>query len=303
MAAMPTRLHADEVAIDLDLAERLVAEQVPELAGLPLTRVASGGTENAVFRLGDHHALRMPLTPGAVGGLLKEVRWLPAISPHLTLEVPGVVATGEPASGYPFPWAVVRWLDGHDALTAPPASLAETARALAGFVGELRAIDVTRGPVPGSEGFVRGLPLAGRDEAFRSALARCEDLLDVARVARVWDEARSAPLWDGPPVWLHADLLPGNLLVRDGRLAGVLDFGAMATGDPAYDLTPAWHVLDAESRSVFLDLVGGDDPTARRARGLVVSSGVIALPYYLHTNPSMVATARRGIEQVLADVF
>jgi aminoglycoside phosphotransferase (APT) family kinase protein len=124
----------------------------------------------------------------------------------------------------------------------------------------------------------------------------------VARAGRVWDDALSAPTWDGPPVWLHADLLPGNLLVRHGRLAGVLDFGAMATGDPAYDLTPAWHVLDADSRTVFLDLVGSDDPSVRRARGLVVYSGVIALPYYLHTNPSMVATARRGIEQVLADV-
>lgn len=202
MSAMPpTRLHRDEVTIDLDLTRRLVtrrlvAARLPDLAGLRLARVASGGTENAVFRLGDDHALRMPLTTGAVGGLLKEVRWLPALSAHLTLEVPEVVATGEPACGYPFPRALVRWLEGHDAL----------------------------------------------------------------------------------------------------------DFGAMATGDPAYDLTPAWHVLDAERRTVFLDLVGFDEAAARRARGLVVSSSVIALPYYLHTNPSMVATARRGIEQVLADL-
>ena len=117
-----------------------------------------------------------------------------------------------------------------------------------------------------------------------------------------WDDALAAPAWKGPPVWLHADLIPGNLLVRDGRLAGVLDFGAMATGDPAYDVTPAWHLLDRISRPAFLEIVGADDAMRRRARGLVVSGGVIALPYYLHTNPSMVATARRGIEEVLADL-
>ena len=111
----------------------------------------------------------------------------------------------------------------------------------------------------------------------------------------------AVPAWEGPPVWLHADLIPGNLLVRDGRLAGVLDFGAMATGDPAYDVTPAWHLLDRASRLLFCEIVGADDATCRRARGLVVSGGVIALPYYLHSNPSMVATARQGIEAVLSD--
>jgi aminoglycoside phosphotransferase (APT) family kinase protein len=120
-------------------------------------------------------------------------------------------------------------------------------------------------------------------------------------VAAVWEQALHAPGWAGRPVWLHADLLPGNLLVRDGRLAGVLDFGMVCTGDPAYDVTAAWHVFDAASRPVFLDLVGADGPTRARARGLVVSGGVIALPYYLHTNPAMIATARTGIQAVLTD--
>jgi aminoglycoside phosphotransferase (APT) family kinase protein len=181
-AVPPTRLHADEVAIDLDLARRLVTEQVPELAGLPLARVASGGTENAVFRLGEHHALRMPLTPGAVGGLLKEVRWLPVVSPHLTLEVPEVVATGEPASGYPFPWAVVRWLDGHDALTSPPESLVDTARAMAGFVSELRSIDVSRGPAP----------------APRGSSAACLSLVATTPSVQPWPAATASSTWREP---------------------------------------------------------------------------------------------------------
>jgi aminoglycoside phosphotransferase (APT) family kinase protein len=298
---VPGRLHADEVDIDAALAARLIAEQLPSYAGLPLRRIASGGTDNAVFRLGAELAVRMPLRPGAVDGVRKEVRWLPVLAPHLTLPIPEVVAIGEPGAGYPFPWAVLRWLPGRDALTAPFRSLADTAVGLGRFVAELQSIDMAGAPPPGAEGFSRGLPIAGRDAVFRAALARCDGLVDVARVAAIWDDALSAPPWNGPPVWLHADLIPGNLLVRDGRLAGILDFGTMATGDPAYDVTPAWHLLDPANRRTFLDLVGADAATCRRARGLVVSGGVIALPYYLDSNPAMVATARHGIAAVLSD--
>jgi aminoglycoside phosphotransferase (APT) family kinase protein len=296
------RLHEDEVNINAWLARRLLAEQMPEYCALPLRRIASGGTDNAVFRLGGDLAIRMPLHPRAVGGLLKEVRWLPVIAPHLPLEVPEVVSTGEPGGDYPFPWAVVRWLEGEDALTGRIGSIRETAFTLGRFVSELQAIDMTDAPPPGTEGFVRGLPLVGRDSTFRAALAHCAGLVDVERVRQIWDDALAAPEWDGPPVWLHADLIPGNLLLRDGRLVGVLDFGAMATGDPAYDVTPAWHLLDRDTRPAFREIVGADEATWHRARGLVVSGGVIALPYYLHSNPSMVATARHGIHEVLADL-
>jgi aminoglycoside phosphotransferase (APT) family kinase protein len=297
----PPRLHHDEVAIDAALVRALVAEQLPEYAGLPLHRVASGGTEHAVFRLGEELAIRMPMTPGAVAGLLKEVRWLPVLRPHLTLDVPEVVAIGQPGQDYPFPWTVVRWLAGDDASTVPFESLAETAVRLGRFVSELQGIDVTEAPAPGSEGFTRGLRLAGRDAGVREVLPECEGLIDVRRVADVWDDALAAPEWTGPPVWLHADLIPGNLLVRGGRLAGILDFGTVATGDPAYDVTAAWHVLHRASRPAFLEIVGADEATIRRARGLVVSGAVVAVPYYLHTNPTMVAIARRGVEEVLAD--
>ena len=294
-----TRLHDDEVDIDTSLARRLVDRQLPQHAGLTLGRVRSGGTDNAVFRLGRDLALRLPRTPRSVGGLLKEARWLPVLTGHVSLEVPEVVFVGEPDTGYPFPWAVVRWLDGDDALVGHIRSTREAALALGQFVAELKRIATTGAPAPGTEGFVRGLPLAGRDEEVRAALAQGDGLVDVGRVRAVWDDALAAPAWAGPARWLHADLLPGNILVRAGRVAGVLDFGAMAVGDPAYDVTAAWHLLDARSRPVFRETVGVDDATWRRARGLVVSLGVIALPYYLHSNPSMVTTARRGISEVL----
>ncbi len=298
----PPRLHEDEVDIDASLARRLMVEQMPEYGGLPLRRVLSGGTDNAVFRLGADLAIRMPLHPSAVGGLLKEVRWLPLVADHLSLAVPEVVSLGEPGEGYPFPWVVARWLEGEDALTRPIGSIREAALTLGQFVTELQGVDMTDAPPPGAEGFIRGLPLVGRDSTFRAALAQCACLVDVERVSQVWGDALAASEWDGPPVWLHADLIPGNLLVRDSRLVGVLDFGAMATGDPAYDVTPAWHLLDHDTRPEFRAIVGADEATWRRARGLVVSGGVIALPYYLNSNPSMVATARRGIREVLADL-
>ncbi|HEX2774942.1 MAG TPA: aminoglycoside phosphotransferase family protein [Micromonosporaceae bacterium] len=295
------RLHADQVDVDEPLARRLLAAQMPTYATLPLRHVRSGGTDNVVFRLGDELAVRMPMHPGGADGLRKELQWLPVIAPHVSLDVPEVVAAGEPGDGYPFPWAVVRWLPGDDALRGRIHSLRDAALALGQFVRELQGIaaDV---PPPGSARFVRGGPLVGRDAVFRAALAQCDGLLDVERVREIWNDALAAPDWSGPPVWLHADLLPGNLLVRNGKVAGVLDFGAMATGDPAYDVTPAWHVLDRENRWLFRERAQADDATWRRARGLVVSGGVIALPYYLHTNPSMIATARRGITEVLADL-
>jgi len=153
------RLHADEVEIDASLARGLLREQMPEFSALPLLRVVSGGTENAVFRLGDELAVRMPMTPGAVGGLLKEVRWLPVLAGHLSLDVPEVLAVGAPAERYPFPWTVVRWLTGEEALTGRIESMGEVAAGLGRFVAELQGIDMTGAPPPGSEGFVRGLPL------------------------------------------------------------------------------------------------------------------------------------------------
>jgi len=298
------RLHSDQVDIDESVVRRLLEEQMEEYADLPLRFVPSGGTDNAVYRLGEELAVRMPLRPGSVGGLLKEIRWLPVLAPHLTLAVPEIVRTGRPGDGYPFVWAVVRWLPGADALTAGIGSMRDAALALGRFVTELRGVDTADMPAPGSEGFIRGLPLIGREETFRDALAQCEGLVDLDLVVmrELWEDALAAPDWAGPPVWLHGDLLPTNLLVRDGRVAGVLDFGAMATGDPAYDVTPAWQVLDREHRPLFRRIVEADDATWRRARGLVVSGAVITFPYYLHTNPTMVALARRGIAEVLADL-
>jgi aminoglycoside phosphotransferase (APT) family kinase protein len=173
-------------------------------------------------------------------------------------------------------------------------------RALAGFVAELHGIDTSTAPAPMSDGFSRGGPLAARDAAFHERLADCDGLLDVPRAAAVWAEALAAPPWAGPPVWLHADLLPSNLLIRAGRLAGILDFGCLCTGDPAYDITAAWHCPDPHERRDFLTTLAPDPATITRARGLVVLFATGALPYYRDTNPTMVTIARTGLTAALA---
>lgn len=298
-------MHEHEVAVDERTARALVRSQFPDLADLPIERFPSGGTENAVFRLGDDLALRLPLHEDAVSGLVKEIRWLPKLRPVIHLEVPEVRATGVATDDYPFPWAVVRWLDGADAMSATITSLDEAADTLARFCTDLWSVDPADVPSPESEGFHRGQHLSYRDESFRAAIRQCTDLLEpeqVRALGRIWEEALAAPRWAGPPRWVHTDLIPPNLLVRYGRVVGVLDFGGAATGDPAWDLTPAWFVLDSAARGRYRRLLEDrvDEAAWARARGAVVSQSVIALPYYQRTNPTMVSVARRGIEALLS---
>ena len=288
-------LHDDEADTSPEVVKALVAGRMPEMAGLPLARIARSGTENALYRLGDELLVRLPLTAGAARNVAREARWLEKLADALPLRIPEVVAVGEPDGTYPFSWLVQRWLPGADALHTPPRDLEEAADDLAALVHQLRAFGEL--PEPGG----RGGPISVRAQAFDRALAQCEGLTDTAHARAVWEDALAAPLWDGPAVPLHADLIPSNLLVEEGRLSAVIDFGSLSCGDPAYDLIPAWFLLKARSRRRFLDAVEADEASVRRARGLVVSQSVIALPYYLHSNEIMAATARQGLAAVLAE--
>ncbi|MEA2350763.1 MAG: hypothetical protein QOG86_1704 [Thermoleophilaceae bacterium] len=298
-------MHEGEVYADASLVRRLLAAQAPRWAALPLTPVASAGTSNAVYRLGDDLAVRLPRHPGAAGQVGKEHRWLPGLAPYLPLPIPLPVARGVPGEGYPWPWSVCRWLDGENAtldrLAAPYAAAVD----LAAFVTALRGVDATGGPPPGEHNFGRGAPLAQRDGSVRDALAALDGpvdgAVDTAAIRVEWDTALRAPVWDGAPVWVHGDLSPGNLLARDGRLSAVIDFGGLGVGDPACDLLVAWSLFGAEARQEFRDALGVDDASWARGRGWALSVAVIALPYYLRTNPMIVRDSRHTIAAVLAD--
>ncbi|WP_436738660.1 aminoglycoside phosphotransferase family protein [Streptomyces sp. BBFR102] len=288
--------------VDEALVRRLVCAQFPEWAGLPVRRFPSGGTVNAMFRLGEELAVRLPLTEGGAGDVPLECAWLPRLAPLLPCPVPEVVAAGKPGEGYPWPWSVGRWLPGRNPEVGTLTRTRLLARDLAEFVRAMRAVEL-----PGAPAAHRGGPLAALDAETREALEWLrrdpEEGVDAAALTALWEEARSLPAWDGPPVWLHADLMPGNLLVDGaGRLSGVIDFGCLGAGDPACDLFPAWNLLPTEARPVFRDAVGVDGATWARGRARTLSQAVIALPYYRRgRNEAMAANARHVIREVLAE--
>lgn len=294
------KMHADQVDLTADLVTRLVADQFPQWRHLPVRALESTGTVNALFRLGDEIVLRFPLRPDLGPALRDELRQeqdnARLIAAHAPVAVPEPIALGEPDDDYAGPWTAYRWIPGE---VAGPRSVRDWhafARDLAGFVTAVHGID-TGGR--GWDGASRGGPLRTMDEHVRRSLAESADLIDTVRVAWAWMRCLNASVADGPDRWLHADLMPGNLLVRDGRLAAVIDLGTACVGDPAVDLMPAWNLLPTDARGTYRRALGVDDATWERGRGWAIVQAIGALYYYVDTNPSMAATARRTLEAVL----
>lgn len=308
---MTAPLHEDELAIDEVLVRSLVDRLSPAYVPLPLSRLDTSGSSNALFRLGDQLLVRLPRQPGGTETIEKEQRWLPCVARSLPVAVPEVVAVGEPGYGYPERWSVVRWLDGDvPGVPRPGEEPRRTlARDLAAVVTALRAL-----PVPDEARadpalrWYRGDPLATLDDDVRRLLRECRDLddldLDLDACAALWDEAVALPDAGSlaEPKWLHADLVAENLLVRDGRLAAVLDFGALCVGDPTVDLVVAWELLDPLARSEFRAAVDVDDVTWQRARAWALALSVMTFPYYRTTMPDRCATRLLMARAVLDDV-
>ena len=290
-----SRMHADERETDEALVRRLLEAQHPEWASLPIERVPSSGTDNALYRLGDDMVVRLPRIHWAVAGLERELEWLPQLAPHLPLEIPTPLATGSPDDEYPWPWAVYGWLDGENPRVRQVDDSGSFAPELAEFLRALQRVVLAGPPTR------RGKPLRTQNDQARAALAELNGEIDVAAATSAWEKALRAPDWRGPPVWLHGDLLPGNLLICGGHLTGVLDFALVGMGDPACDLIAAWSVLPARERAVFREELEVDDEMWARGRGWALSIALIALPYYRETNPGFAGIARHLINEVLTD--
>lgn len=295
-----TRMHVNEVDTNVDLVQRLLAAQFPRWADLPLVPVPSSGTDNALYRLGADFVVRLPRIEWATGQIEKERVWLPRLAPRLPLQLPEQVAIGSPGEGYPWQWAIYRWLPGQSATLATLADPVEAARDLARFVSALQGLDPGGGPDAGAHG-LRGRPLRVRDAETRRCIAELAGELDTAAALRVWEAALAAPDWGRSPVWFHGDLLPGNVLVDHGRASAVIDFSGLGVGDPAPDLMIAWGLFTGESRAAFRAALQVDDATWARGRGHALAQAVIFIPYYVDTNPVGVANARRQIAEVLAE--
>ena len=292
IAAMAApKMHADEIDTDVALVRRLVAEQFAQWADLAIDPVVSYGTDHDIYRLGDHLAARLPRIGWATDQAAKEAEWLPKLAPHLPLAVPVQLAMGHPADGYPFEWSVYEWLPGENA-NGTIDDLEQSAVELAAFVNALRRVDAADAHPRPFGG--RGAPLAELDGQVRRSVAELGDRID-------GDATLSAEQWDGDEVWVHGDLLPGNLLVVDGRLSAVIDFGGLNVGDPACDLQPAWNVFAGNSRTRYRTELQVDDASWLRGRGWALCQAASALPYYWDTNPGMVRQASHSLAQVLAD--
>jgi aminoglycoside phosphotransferase (APT) family kinase protein len=290
----------DRLAVDAALVRRLIAAQFPQWSGLSVRPVANPGWDNRSFRLGDELSVRLPSHERYAAQVAKEHRWLPRLAPRLPLPIPVPLAKGGPGEGYPWPWSVYRWLPGEPATVERIADLRAFASDLARFLAALHRIDPAGGPPPGPHNFFRGGPLTVYDAETQEAIVALADLLDADLATAAWKAALRAT-WHGPAVWVHGDVAAGNLLVRDGRLSAVIDFGSSGVGDPACDTTIAWTLLTGEARAAFQAALPVDRATWARGRGWALWKGLITLGGSREPDPAKAGEARRVIDEVLAE--
>ena len=301
-------MHDDEVRATPELVRRLVDEQCPQWAALPVSALPADveGTDNVLFRLGDEFVVRMPKIEWAAGQADSDARWLPRLAPHLPAAVPVPVHVGQPSDDYPWRWSGVPWVEG----TTPPrlgSDDAALAGDLAAFTLFLRSVEADGGPAkpPGS----RGTPLRHVDRQVRTALENLrghDDGVDLDAAERAWEVVLAAPEWDRDPVWFHGDLQPGNLVVDshgDGRLVGVIDWGAVGIGDPAPDLAPALWTFTGAARELYREAVAPDEATWVRACGWALAPSLTGIGYYRHSFPRMAEHGRRMVRAAVAELL
>lgn len=261
LGPVPTRLPVAE-----RLTQRLIAAQFPQWADLPIEAVSNGGWDNWTFRLGADMLVRLPSAAEYAQAVEKEHRWLPALAPLLPLPIPAPLAKGTPSTEYPYPWSIYAWLDGVPASAERSTDPVRFALDLADFLAALQGVDVTDGPQPGSHNWFRGGTLRTYDGGTQRALEELGRHVDVGLAREIWADALDAR-WDGEDRWFHGDVAEGNLLLKHGKLAAVIDFGTCGVGDPACDLAIAWTSLTADARQAFRDRLSVDSASWARGRG------------------------------------
>lgn len=293
-------MHADQLTVTVDVARTLIGRQFPEWRGLPVTPVASQGTVNALFRIGDHLAARFPLQrrdPAAARRWLEsEAESARELFGRTRFATPEPLALGDPAACYPLPWSVQTWVRGTVATDDDPGASVPFARDLAEFVRDVRAID-TRGRT--FDGDNRGGEFRTRDAWMETCFARSDGLLDVAPLRRLWSVVRELPRGGPPDVMNHGDLIPGNVLVDGGRLTGVIDVGGLGPADPALDLVAAWHLLDPGPRQTLRDALGCDELEWARGVGWAFEQAMGLVWYYVDSNPAMSRMGRRTLRRIM----
>ena len=285
-------------APNLAVVRALIDTQFPDYKDLPLRPISSGGTDHVIYRLGDDFSVRLPVRSDVVSQVAKEQLWLRRLEP-LPLTIPCPVALGKPDHGYPYDWSIYTWLSGSALTQTPPEDWRDTGLRLAGFLRALQAKPTKDAPLSGPQNHYRGVELRHRDDLTRRAILAISDEFPEDALMTVWGAALAAPVYDKAPVWIHGDLQGGNLLVKDGLVSAVIDFGLSGVGDPACDCIAAWSVLPASARSIFQSELGCDAATWARGKGWAVSVAAIALEYYRDRNPSLSAISRQTLHAAL----
>ena len=277
--------------IDSQLVRSLLRAQFPEYAHLPIAPVLPGGHDNRTFRVGEHVAARLPSAEPYAAHVPVEYEFLPRLAGRLPVRIPEPLGLGEPGCGFPWHWTLNRWIPGETGVAAHARDLEPVARDLAAFLAALHAIDTTGAPAPGEINFHRGGDLAVYGNETERLIDRLREVIDAGAATRVWASAR-ATRWARSPVWVHGDMAVDNLLLREGRLHGVIDFGQLAAGDPACDLTLAWTLLDQRSGATFRERLHLDDDTWARARGWALWKQLLNLDQALDDDPTEVRRVR-----------
>lgn len=293
LGPVPQRL-----TVDAEQVRRLVGQQFPQWAGLPVQPVANGGWDNWTFHLGAGMLVRLPSAAEYALAVDKEHRWLPALASQLPLPIPVPLAKGGPGEGYPYSWSIYQWLGGEPASADRIADPVRFAVDLAGFLTALRSIDPAGGPRPGKHNWFRGGTLRTYDGVAQKALAELDGHLDAGLAREIWRSALDS-CWDGAESWFHGDIAGGNLLLNDGQLAAVIDFGTCGVGDPACDLAVAWTLLTAEGRQAFRERLPADEAAWARGRGWALWKALAICANTYGDDDDAAASARR----ILGEIF
>ena len=290
----------DPVRIDASLVKGLVTRQFPMWAHLPIAPVLPGGHDNKTFYLGDEMGIRLPSRDAYAAHVAIEHEWLPKLGPHLPLPIPVSLGKGAPSLDYPWPWSVNRWIEGETASMDRIADIVVFAKDLASFLNALQSIDATGGPGPGLHNFFRGGELAVYDSETRECIDLLRDVIDPYAATSIW-EAAVEERSHREPVWVHGDVATGNLLVKDGRLCGVIDFGQLAAGDPSCDVSIAWTLFSGKSREVFRAELAVDEGTWVRGRGWGLWKALLQLQKHRSYDPREAARAERVARDILIE--
>ncbi|KEQ24860.1 aminoglycoside phosphotransferase family protein [Paenibacillus tyrfis] len=288
------------VDINVSLVEQLVSAQFPQWSHLRVKPVDLSGWDNRTFRLGHEMSVRLPSAEGYAAQVEKEQQWLPRLAPHLPLPIPTPLAMGVPSNEYPWHWSIYGWIEGGNASFGSIDSHNDFADQLSQFISAMQKIDASGGPQPGPHNSYRGASVSVYDEQTRKAISMLDGKINTDAATEIWEAALKATR-NIPPVWVHGDVHPTNLLVKEGRLCAVIDFGCSAVGDPACDLTIAWTFFSGESRETFRAGLMVDDYTWHRARGWALWKALITLADHTNTNVSKIEEAQRTINEVISD--